>query len=73
MISDLHVGDDGGQVLVALEAAVDHAQEHADALFVLGDLFDSYVSRAQVRVGVWRDVAARFAAPFCTQGGREVL
>lgn len=62
MISDLHVGDDGGAVLGALEAAVDHALARADALFVLGDLFDSYVSRAQVRVGVWRDVAARFAA-----------
>jgi UDP-2,3-diacylglucosamine hydrolase len=30
-------------------------------VFVLGDLFDSYVSRRQVAFGVWRDVAAAFA------------
>ena len=30
-------------------------------LLVLGDLFDSYVSRAQVRHGVWREVAGLFA------------
>ena len=61
MISDLHVRADGGAVLEALYAAVEHARQHADALFVLGDLFDSYVSRAQVRVGIWRDVADCFA------------
>jgi UDP-2,3-diacylglucosamine hydrolase len=60
LISDLHVGADGGDVVAAMDAAVAHAEGHADAMFVLGDLFDSYVSRAQVRVGVWRDVAARF-------------
>lgn len=62
LISDLHVGSDGGAVVEALDAAIRHARDHADALFVLGDLYDSYVSRAQIRVGVWRDVAARFAA-----------
>ena len=62
LISDLHVGGAGDDVCASLASAVDHACGHADALFVLGDLFDSYVSRAQVRVGVWRDVAARFAA-----------
>ena len=61
LISDLHVGGGAEAVLAGLAAAVQHAQDHADALLVLGDLFDSYVSRAQVRVGVWRDVAARFA------------
>lgn len=60
LISDLHVGDDGGAVLAAMDAALAHARRSADAMFVLGDLFDSYVSRAQVGVGVWRDVAARF-------------
>jgi UDP-2,3-diacylglucosamine hydrolase len=62
LISDLHVGADGGAVVDALDAAIAHARARADALFVLGDLYDSYVSRAQIRVGVWRDVAARFAA-----------
>lgn len=62
LISDLHVGADGGAVVGALDAAIAHARQHADALFVLGDLYDSYVSRAQIRVGIWRDVARRFAA-----------
>lgn len=62
LISDLHVGAGDEEVLSNLAAAVAHARAHADALFVLGDLFDSYVSRAQVRVGVWREVADSFAA-----------
>ncbi|MEC8651456.1 MAG: UDP-2,3-diacylglucosamine diphosphatase [Planctomycetota bacterium] len=62
LISDLHVGDPGGGVLASLAGAVQHARDHADALFVLGDLFDSYVCRAQVRVGVWRDVAQCFSS-----------
>jgi len=62
LISDLHVGTDGGPVLAALDAAIAVAQKSDSALFVLGDLFDSYVCRAQIRVGVWRDVAARLAA-----------
>ncbi len=62
LVSDLHVGDVGDDVFASLASAVDYASDNADALFVLGDLFDSYVSRAQIRVGVWRDVAARFAA-----------
>ena len=62
LISDLHVGDPAGGVLASLAGAVQHARDHADALFVLGDLFDSYVCRAQVRVGVWRDVAQRLSS-----------
>ena len=62
LISDLHVGDPAGGVLASLAGAVQHARDHADALFVLGDLFDSYVCRAQVRVGVWRDVAQCFSS-----------
>ncbi|MBL8754202.1 MAG: UDP-2,3-diacylglucosamine diphosphatase [Planctomycetes bacterium] len=61
LISDLHVPADGGVVLVRLRAAVAAATAARADLFVLGDLFDSYVCRAQVRHGVWRDVAAMFA------------
>jgi UDP-2,3-diacylglucosamine hydrolase len=60
LISDLHVPADGGAVLALLRAAVDAARALPADLFVLGDLFDSYVCRAQVRHGVWRDVAALF-------------
>lgn len=62
LISDLHVPVDGGEVLQRLGTALAHAQRTGARLFVLGDLFDSYVCRRQVRVGIWRDVAARFAA-----------
>jgi len=72
LISDLHVPADGGDVVAALQAAIDAAARERAALFVLGDLFDSYVSRAQVKVGVWRDVAARFAAAGAA-GTRVVL
>ena len=49
LISDLHVGTDGGKVLQALDAAIAVAQQSEGALFVLGDLFDSYVCRC----GCW--------------------
>jgi len=71
LISDLHVGADGGAVMQALDAAIERARETADALFILGDLFDSYVCRAQIRVGIWRDVAARLAA--ATGAGLRVV
>tara|TARA_R110002072_G_scaffold27804_1_gene90158 strand:- start:13084 stop:13899 length:816 start_codon:yes stop_codon:yes gene_type:complete len=72
LISDLHVGSHGGQVLEALDAAIAVARDRADALLVLGDLFDSYVCRGQIRVGIWRDVAARFRAA-ATAGLRVVV
>lgn len=62
LISDLHVPADGGAVVTALAAALATAAARGARLFVLGDLFDSYASRAQVRIGIWRDIAARFAA-----------
>jgi len=62
LISDLHVAAGGGLVLGGLDAAIAVAREHRASLFVLGDLFDSYVSRHQVRTGVWRTVADAFAA-----------
>ncbi len=58
LISDLHVPADGGASLQALRGALAAARRLGAAVFVLGDLFDSYVCKAQVRHGVWRDVAA---------------
>ena len=72
IISDLHVQDVRDRACASLSLAVDYAHENADALFVLGDLFDSYVSSAQVRVGVWRYVAEGFAAA-AARGLRVVM
>lgn len=62
LVSDLHLPADGGPTVAALHGALAAARRLGAALFVLGDLFDSYVCRAQVRHGVWRDVAGAFAA-----------
>lgn len=64
LISDLHVPDGagGGAVVTALQRVLDAAASRRAELFVLGDLFDSYVCRGQVAHGSWRDVAGRFAA-----------
>lgn len=61
LISDLHVPSDGGAALQHLQAALAAVQRERVPLLVLGDLFDTYVSRAQVRTGVWRGVAEAFA------------
>ncbi|MCU0863197.1 MAG: UDP-2,3-diacylglucosamine diphosphatase [Planctomycetes bacterium] len=60
LLSDLHVPSDGGAVVAMLDAALTAAAQRQASVFVLGDLFDSYVSRWQVRHGIWRDTAARF-------------
>lgn len=62
LVSDLHVPADGGAVFAALGAAAAAARATRMPLLLLGDLFDSYVCRGQVRVGVWRDVAALLRA-----------
>lgn len=62
LLSDLHVPSDGGAVVGMLDAALTAAAQRQASVFVLGDLFDSYVSRWQVRHGIWRDTAARFRA-----------
>lgn len=62
LISDLHVPAGGGPVVDALLGALAAARDRRARVFVLGDLFDTYVSRKQVRTGVWRDVARAFAA-----------
>ena len=56
LCSDLHVPIDGGSVLGLLAAITDCAVAQKARLFLLGDLFDSYVSPAQLRVGVYRQV-----------------
>lgn len=61
LVSDLHIGSDGGAALAHLRWAIEAAAAQRASLLVLGDLFDSYVSRAQVRHGVWREVAGLFA------------
>lgn len=58
LVSDLHLPADGGRVFDALAGAVAAARRARASLFLLGDVFDSYVARGQVRVGVWRDTAA---------------
>lgn len=57
LLSDLHLPADGGPVFDALGGAVAAARRARMALFLLGDVFDSYVARGQARIGVWRDTA----------------
>lgn len=59
LVSDLHLPIGGGTVMRRLDAllAVAREQGRRARLFVLGDLFDVYVSPAQMRVDVWRRVA----------------
>ncbi len=62
VVSDLHVPADGGQVFAWLGTLLASAGRERARVLVLGDLFDSYVSPAQLQVGIWREIAARFAA-----------
>jgi UDP-2,3-diacylglucosamine hydrolase len=62
LLSDLHLADEAEPAFAAFAAALEFAvRQHAD-VFVLGDLFDSYVTPAQMRRGVWRAVAERMRA-----------
>lgn len=70
LVSDLHVPVDGGEVLARLRGVLAAARRTGARLFVLGDLFDSYVCRRQIRVGIWSEVAAEFAA--ATAAGVDV-
>jgi len=62
LVSDLHVPAGGGEVVANLRGVLAAAQRLGARVFVLGDLFDSYVSAAQITTGVWREVAADFKA-----------
>jgi UDP-2,3-diacylglucosamine hydrolase len=80
LLSDLHVPAGGGRVVALLQRALRFAASTHRRVFVLGDLFDSYIAAAQVKVGVWRDVAAQFAAVtaagvpvFLLPGNRDFL
>lgn len=59
LVSDLHLPIGGGAVMHRLEVLLAAVREKGRRarLFVLGDLFDVYVSPAQMRVDVWRRVA----------------
>lgn len=59
LLSDLHVPEDGGEVVARLGSVLGAARKDArnSRVFLLGDLFDSYLGRAQLGVGVWREVA----------------
>jgi UDP-2,3-diacylglucosamine hydrolase len=80
ILSDLHVPDDGGPTFGALQAAIAAAVARRADLFLLGDVFDSYSSPAQVHVGIWRDTAAELRAAarqglavFVLHGNRDFL
>jgi UDP-2,3-diacylglucosamine hydrolase len=62
LVSDLHLPGDGGPGVATLGAVVDAAVASGAALCVLGDLFDSYVCRGQVRHGAAAAVVERFRA-----------
>jgi UDP-2,3-diacylglucosamine hydrolase len=72
LLSDLHVPADGGSVVAALQAALDAGLSRRALVVVLGDLFDTYLARVQVRHGVWRDIAGRFRR-HADAGGRIVV
>ncbi|MBX3461717.1 MAG: metallophosphoesterase [Planctomycetes bacterium] len=71
LVSDLHLGEGAAQAVANLVGVLQAARAAAARVLVLGDLFDAYVSARQVHVGVWRDVAAHFAA--ATSAGTEVV
>lgn len=82
LLSDLHAPADGGAVVQRLQTVLDAAAALGPRarVLLLGDLFDSYVSRAQLRVGVWADVAQRLArcagqgvSITCLVGNRDFL
>ncbi|MEQ1630894.1 MAG: UDP-2,3-diacylglucosamine diphosphatase [Planctomycetota bacterium] len=62
VLSDLHVPADGGAVSESLAKVLDDAAAQRARVLVLGDLFDSYVTKRQLRTGVWQQTAIRFAA-----------
>lgn len=78
--SDLHVPAAGGAVLAALAGLLTLATRHGARVFLLGDLFDSYVVPAQLRMGAYRQVVELLAAAtghgvelFVLRGNRDFL
>jgi UDP-2,3-diacylglucosamine hydrolase len=80
LASDLHVPAGGGPVVAALVALLSLAAQRRARVFLLGDLFDSYVVPAQLRTGVHRQVAEHLAQAvaagvevFVLRGNRDFL
>lgn len=70
VLSDLHVPHDGGRVVEHLAATLERAARLRARVFVLGDLFDSYVTPKQLRTGVHRQTAELFAQ--ATRAGADI-
>lgn len=64
LLSDLHITRAGGLPLEALATVLAGARERADEtrVVVLGDLFDVYVSNAQLRMPRWDEVGRELRA-----------
>jgi UDP-2,3-diacylglucosamine hydrolase len=62
LLSDLHVPANGGTVVAHLTAWLAMARAERARMFMLGDLFDTYIAKAQVRVGIVREVAKQCLA-----------
>jgi len=62
LLSDLHLPQDGGAVLPLLRGALAAAAAMQAQVFVLGDLFETYITPRQLALAGWRDTAAAFAA-----------
>ena len=70
VLSDLHVPHGGSPVVAWLADVLARAGRSKSRVFVLGDLFDSYVTPKQLRAGVCREVAELFAD--CARQGASV-
>lgn len=70
VLSDLHVPHGGSPVVAWLADLLVRAASSKSRVFVLGDLFDSYVTPKQLRSGVCREVAGLFAD--CARQGASV-
>ncbi len=70
VLSDLHVPHGGGPVVHWLAEVLRRAASNRARVLVLGDLFDSYVTPKQLRIGVHRETAMLFAD--ACRGGADV-
>jgi UDP-2,3-diacylglucosamine hydrolase len=70
VLSDLHVPHGGSPVVAWLADVLLRAGRSKSRVFVLGDLFDTYVTPKQLRAGICREVAGLFAD--CARQGASV-
>ncbi len=73
LLSDLHVPEGGGQVARWLATVLANAGARRARVLVLGDLFDTYITPAQLRAGIWKETAAMFAGAVRAGAGIAVL